>query len=121
MNENIHFIVEYRVNDGMEKEFAEVRKKLMEMSEAELGTIAYEWYTSDGKNYHFYERYENSDAVVQHLDNFGKIGSDLSRVGIGSILSLYGPASQAVIDLLAIENTQFFSNGTGFSRLDTKG
>ncbi len=117
MNEHIHFVVDYIVNEGMEDEFLQVGEELVKMSLGESGTLAYEWYTSDGIHYHFYERYCNSEAVLAHLRNFAKYADRLAAAGNARIIALYGDASSAVIEELGGQTLMVMNSGIGFNRL----
>ena len=117
MNEHIHFVVDYIVNEGMEDEFLQVGEELVKMSLGESGTLAYEWYTSDGIHYHFYERYCNSEAVLAHLRNFAKYADRLAAAGNARIIALYGDASSAVIEELGGQTLMVMNSRIGFNRL----
>jgi quinol monooxygenase YgiN len=60
------------VRDGKLEELRTLIGEMVESTEAEPGTTDYEWFLSeDGKSCHLYERYQDSEAAMIHLGNFG--------------------------------------------------
>lgn len=60
------------INEGQLETFRTLMQEMVSASEAEPGTVGYEWFLSeDASSCHINERYTDSDAVMAHLGNFG--------------------------------------------------
>lgn len=64
----VRLAVELTVHDGQLEEFKNVAKAMTAESEAEPGTLGYEWFSSaDGKRWRLLETYLDSGAVEAHF------------------------------------------------------
>jgi hypothetical protein len=80
--------------------------------------LVYEWSRSeDGRAYHVYERYADSEWVLTHLKGFGE---NFAQHFLSAIrptgLTLYGHPSPAAREALAGLSPTYMSDAAGFAR-----
>ena len=64
MSTIISWNLQVSIHDGRFDEFKSLMQEMVESTQKETGTLAYEWFLSeDSKSCHVYERYSDSDAV----------------------------------------------------------
>lgn len=98
MDGEVSWIVELSVKTGKLEEFRSLMEEMVASTRQEPGTLAYEWFVSDdGSAVHIYERYASSDAVLEHLQNFGSKFAErfLAAVDLTRFM-VYGTPSQQV-------------------------
>lgn len=73
-NSHVSWMLESQVQDGRENDVRALMTEMVSAMDAnEPGAPNYEWSTSsDGKQCHLYERYEDSAATMTHLGTFGE-------------------------------------------------
>ncbi len=106
------------INEGQLEAFRTLMKEMVSATEAEAGTLSYEWYLSKGAgSCHINERYADSDAVMAHLANFG---ANFAERFLGCVaptsIDVYGDASEEVRAGLAGFGAVHHSPFGGFSR-----
>jgi quinol monooxygenase YgiN len=69
----LHAIARHKIHDGKLEEFKRVAVKCMEsVRTKDSGTLQYDWFFSgDHSECVVYERYRNSDALLDHVANLG--------------------------------------------------
>lgn len=70
MFENIGWIVEAKINEGMRDEFEAVMKEIVAETKKEGGTLNYQYYVSDDGDVLVYERFANVASAHIHIDNW---------------------------------------------------
>lgn len=71
--DEISWQVELAVKPGRLDDFRTLTRDMVEHTKSEHGVLVYERFISeDGKVVYVYERYENSNSAVAHLQAFGK-------------------------------------------------
>lgn len=68
--ENLGWIVEAKLNEGMREEFIKVMNSQIKRAETELGTLNYQYYLSDEGDILVYERFADAHACHVHIDNW---------------------------------------------------
>ena len=72
MSENVSWNLRVSIREGQLDNFNALMAEMVESTQAESGTLMYEWFLSEDKTTcHIYERYADSAAVMAHLGNFG--------------------------------------------------
>ncbi|RKZ10676.1 antibiotic biosynthesis monooxygenase [bacterium] len=73
MSNALTWIVLMSVRDGELDNARTLMREMVESTQAEPGTLAYEWFlTEDSSTCHLYERYADSDAAMVHIGTFGQ-------------------------------------------------
>ncbi|MDH3270134.1 MAG: antibiotic biosynthesis monooxygenase [Gemmatimonadota bacterium] len=64
--------LQLRVKDGHLDDARTLMAEMVEATRGEKGTLGYEWFLSeDGSACHIQERFQDSEAALAHLGNFG--------------------------------------------------
>lgn len=62
-----------KVHEGKLDDLRTLMSEMVESTQAEAGTLAYEWFLSEDSTVcHLYERYQDSEAAMLHLGTFGE-------------------------------------------------
>jgi len=65
----VYLVVEATIHDGQLEAFQSVAKEMIAGSQAEAGTLGYEWYfSSDHKRCRLLESYASADALLAHFN-----------------------------------------------------
>lgn len=65
----VHILVEATIHDGQLEAFQSVAREMIAGSQAEAGTLGYEWYlSSDQKQCRLLESYASAEAVLAHFN-----------------------------------------------------
>jgi quinol monooxygenase YgiN len=118
-NLEIYWVFELVINPGR---FEDLKTLMAAMAEAtqknEPGTLNYEWAISaDRQVCHVHERYQDSAAVMAHLESFGaNFAARFAEVGKPTRLVVYGTPSAQVKDSLAGLNPVYMAPFGGFRR-----
>lgn len=115
----ISWLLSVTVKDGQLENFRSLMKEMVKSTKAnEPGALIYEWFISeDGKTIHLYERYQDSEAVMTHLSNFGEHFAQrfLNCVNISS-MDVYGEPNEEVRKALTAQGATFLGSFGGFVR-----
>ncbi|MEH6443913.1 MAG: antibiotic biosynthesis monooxygenase [Oceanospirillaceae bacterium] len=96
MSKNIYWTFSAAVNEGSLEQVKELASTMIELTQQEAGAIAYEWSLSpDESILYVYERYQNSDAALQHLANVGSCLPKLMQLISPIKLDCYGSVSES--------------------------
>jgi quinol monooxygenase YgiN len=69
--------LEVEIKPGKLEDFLSVARDLMDTMDEEPGTLDYEYYLSADKTVcHIHERYRDSEALITHAENFGRVFSE---------------------------------------------
>jgi quinol monooxygenase YgiN len=115
----VRLAVDATVNEGQLEAFKALAKAMTERSEAEPGTLGYEWFfSSDGTRCRLLETYENADAVTAHFA--GPVVRELvpQLVPLCKLdrFEIYGDPGPQVAQIAAGFGAQIFSYWVGMSR-----
>ena len=118
MDSNISWHVEAKIKKGKLDELKEwITKASYQVKKHEIGTLAYEFWLSQDKEYiHYYNRYLNSDALILHMNNISQMLPELLKLATPNKITVYGPANDSVIKILKHLNPSYFNNYGGFTR-----
>ncbi len=118
MSNNVSWNLQLSVRDGQSENASALMKEMIESTRAESGCKHYEWFISpDGNTYHTNERFEDSDATMTHLGNFGaKFAERFLGCFEPTALFVYGAPSDAVKSVLDGFGAQYLGALGGFSR-----
>jgi quinol monooxygenase YgiN len=117
MSENIHWVLEVAILPGKLEDFRAVAKDLIAATETEPGTFDYEWYfNADNTACHVYERYRDSEAVLEHVESFGRFAERFLQACRPTRFDIYGAPSDAVKAAVADLGPTYFAKFGGFSR-----
>lgn len=103
-----------KINPGKMAEFKKVANSCVEMvKQKDKGTIQYDWFYNQSKSECIVrERYVDSDAVLEHMANVGKLLGELVELSTIS-LDLYGNPSKNLKDALVGFDVTYFEFGVG--------
>jgi quinol monooxygenase YgiN len=117
MGGEISWILEVAILPGQLKNFRAVARDLIAVTQSEPGTRAYEWNLSDDKTVcHIFERYQNSDALVAHVQSFGSFAQRFMQACRPTRFDVYGSPNEEAKAALADFHPVYFSPLGGFSR-----
>ena len=102
------------IHDGKLAEFKKVAAQCLEsVKEKDTGTLQYDWYYSkDQTKCVVRERYKNSQAIMEHSGNLGKVLGQLLSIADLS-LELYGNPSQELLSAFAGMDITIYDFGQG--------
>jgi quinol monooxygenase YgiN len=118
MTENINFLLELPVDpDGFE-DLKTLMAELVEANRKEGGMLAQEWAISDDRQVcHVYERFQDSAALMTHLQLFGEnFVERIFKIVKPTRLAVYGTPSVEVKDALASFNPVYMEPLAGFRK-----
>jgi quinol monooxygenase YgiN len=99
MADNVSCVAEANIHDGRLENLKVLMKEMVDaIKRNEPGTLNFEYFIADdGKSFHAYERYTDSEAYMVHLRNFGQNFAErvMPNLTITKI-TLYGNPSDEV-------------------------
>lgn len=119
MSENIFWILETEIAENSIEDLKALMKEMVDHTKAtEPGAINYEWYISaDNRKCTLHERYENSEAVLLHLDSFGKnYAKRFMKILTPKKFIVYGSPSDAVKNAMSPLGVIFMNSLGGFKK-----
>jgi quinol monooxygenase YgiN len=108
-NNNISWTVDGKIID--KAKYYEAQVKITTATYAEKGSLNHEWYVAkDGETIHIYERYENAETALKHLETWAKF-ADLFQEGVTmDTFNVYGDLTpeleQALSGATKLMNTE---------------
>lgn len=116
--EQISWLFAMQIDPANAQKVEQICQKAVDLAKKEDGTLIYEWSFSDDKKLlHVVERYQNSQAVLLHLDSFVKnIASDLMSCGEVSAFYVYGEPNSEAKERLGAMGAKFMKQIEGFAR-----
>jgi quinol monooxygenase YgiN len=115
----VRLTVSFKVNEGQMDEFKSIAVSLTDQSNAEPGTLGYEWFVGkDGKSVRLVETYVNSAAIEAHFlgpvvqQGVPKLTTTCSVEG----LEFYGDPGPKVTEMAAGFGAVFFQYWLGIGR-----
>jgi quinol monooxygenase YgiN len=119
MERHVSWVIELAVKDGALDSFTELMQEMVAGTDAEPGTLGYEWYISaDQGTVHIVEKYVDSEAMIAHVNGFGErwAGRFMACVEVIRWV-VYGDPSPAARELLDRFGVVYLGPWGGFSRL----
>lgn len=116
--DNVFWIFEFKINEGAGDKLNALKDELMKNTEAEEGTLAYEWFIdTDGGMCHVHERYRDSAAAVEHLKGFvANFADRLMALGEAVGFTVYGEPDAAARAILDDFSAVYMAPTSGFAR-----
>ena len=111
---NIQFNARLIIKPGKMAEFKKVANSCVEMvRQKDKGTLQYDWFYNDSKNECVVrERYEESQAFLDHMGNVGQLLGGLVELSTIS-LDLYGNPSEDLKNALDGFDVSYYYFGEG--------
>ena len=108
MTENIYFVIELAVNPGRFEDLKTLMAELVEANRNEVGMLTQEWAISDDRQVcHIYERFQDSAAVMTHMQLFGaNFAPRFFEILKPTRFVIYGTPSVEVKDALTVESLE---------------
>lgn len=119
MSSAISWDIQLTVNEG---HLDNVKELMAEMVEAtknnEPGALNYEWFMDDSEStLHVYERYEDADATMVHIGNFGQNYAERFMTYLTiTAFPIYGPVTDEIKEALSPIGATFMGQVGGFAR-----
>lgn len=118
MSNVVSWNLQLAVRDGQLENARELMKEMVESTRAESGCKSYEWFISpDNSTVHINEHYEDSDATLTHLGNFG---ANFAERFMGCFqptgFYVYGKPNDAVKSVVDGFGAKYLGMLGGFSR-----
>jgi quinol monooxygenase YgiN len=115
--DNIVFTYTGEVQPGQEEAFKQVVPKINAAVEQEPGTIAYRWsMRADGKTFDVVEIYRDSNAVLAHVKDLGRFGSEFGKTQKTLKLVVYGNPDTEARQAIAGLHPEYETPFAGFIR-----
>jgi len=119
MTATVSWTIDLDIHPDRRSEFQSLMTEMIAgTKDNEPGALDYQWYiTEDGLRGQIYERYRNSEAVMEHLGNFGEKYADrFMEIMTPTRFVIYGKPSEAVRNALASFTPLYLMAAAGFSR-----
>jgi quinol monooxygenase YgiN len=118
MTENIYFVIELAVNPGRFEDLKTLMAELVEANRNEVGMLTQEWAVSDDRQVcHLYERFQDSAAVLTHMQLFGaNFAARFFEILKPTRFVIYGTPSVEVKDALTAMNPVYMPPLAGFRK-----
>jgi hypothetical protein len=119
MSENVYWVLEFAVDPGRFEELKTLMAELVEATQKnEVGMLDNHWAISDDRQVcHIYERFQDSAAVMTHLQWFGpNFGERFMKILKPTRVVIYGTPSQEVKDAFAEFKPVYMARLGGFRR-----
>jgi quinol monooxygenase YgiN len=119
LEKTVRLLVEATISEGCDEKFKEVAKAMTAASEAEPGTLGYEWFFSaDGRQCRLLETYVDKDAVLAHFRGpaVTELVPQLVRLCMVDRFEIYGDPGPEVAQTAVGFGARFFSYWAGLTR-----
>ena len=118
MSENVYWVIELAVNPGRFEALKTLVAELLEANRNKVGFLTYAVAISDDRQVcHIYERFQDSAAVMTHLQWFGPNFSErFMKILKPTRVVVYGTPSVEVKDAVAGLNPVYMAPLGGFRR-----
>jgi len=103
MSENVYWVIELAVNPGRFEDLKTLVAELLEANRKEVGFLTCEFAISDDRQVcHIYERFEDSAAMISHMQSFGpKFAERFFAILKPTRIVIYGTPSAEVKEAVA--------------------
>jgi quinol monooxygenase YgiN len=110
-------LVELEIKPDQDEAFDQVSKRLVEISEQEVGTLRYDWFVSaDGKDVQIVEEFVDPAAFGVHAQNIADLMPEMAAAVTFVRTSVLGDVSAEARERLEGPGAIFYSPLRGFSR-----
>jgi quinol monooxygenase YgiN len=117
MPNDIYWTCEFRIEPSKFGEFKKVVRSVVASTERESGCLAYEYSVSgDHTVIHIIERYRDSAAVAEHLQNFSRFAEAFNSLATVGRFQVYGDPNAEVRQMLAAAGAIYNDRFDGFTR-----
>jgi quinol monooxygenase YgiN len=118
MSENIYWVIELAVTPGRFEDLKTLVAELHEANRNKDGFLTYAVAISDDRQVcHFYERFQDSAAIINHTQSFGpKFSERFFEILKPTRFVIYGTPSAEVKDAVAGFNPVYMTPLAGFRR-----
>jgi quinol monooxygenase YgiN len=117
MSTQIYWLLEVAINPGKLEAFRSVANDLIAATEKEPGTLGYQWNLNEDETVcHIYERYQDSAAMLVHVQSFGKYAARFMQACRPTRFDFYGNPSEEAKAALTDLHPTFFKPLGGFNR-----
>lgn len=121
MTNQVQFLVEFTIADGKTEEFKSLAHSLIEkVKKKEPGVDSYQLFHNSGESKSYMlERFQSSEAVMEHLEHVGPMLPELLEVAPITRFEIFGNISKDVEEALKSLGADSFSYLDGFNRTDS--
>jgi quinol monooxygenase YgiN len=118
MAENIYWVIELAVNPGRFEDLKTLVADLLEANRKEVGFLTQELAISDDRQVcHIYERFQDSAAIMNHLQSFGaNFATRFFEILKPTRFVIFGTPSVEVKNALAESNPVYMAPLGGFRK-----
>ena len=111
MNKNVYWVIELAVNPGRFEDLKTLVAELLEANRDKGGFLTYGVAISDDRQVcHIYERFEDSAAIINHMQSFGpKFSERFFEILKPTRFVIYGTPSAEVKDAVAPFNPVYMT------------
>jgi quinol monooxygenase YgiN len=118
MSENVYWVIELAVNPGRFEDLKTLVAELLEANRNKVGFLTYGVSISDDRQVcHIYERFQDSAAIINHMQSFGpKFSERFFEILKPTRFVIYGTPSAEVKDAVAPFNPVYMTRLADFRR-----
>lgn len=118
MSTTVSYSIQLAIRDGRLENFRSLTKEMVDSTRSEPGAEGYEWFLDDdGTSCHIWERYTDSDAVMEHLGTFSsRFAERFLECAEPTAVWVYGDPNEAVRGVLDGFGAIYLRPFGGFSR-----
>lgn len=118
MMTQICLVVEFTIADGKVETFKKLFREALDITkQKDKGTLSYHTYfNADGTKCYSIEWYEDSDAVLRHLDSVAGISAPLFEVCRTTRFEIFGSPSSKLLSAFESSAPSLYRPWEGFSR-----
>ena len=111
MNENVYWVIELAVSPGRFEDLETLAAELREANQNKEGFLTYGVSISDDRQIcHIYERFQDSAAIISHMQSFGpKFSERFFEILKPTRFVIYGTPSAEVKDAVAPFNPVYMT------------
>jgi quinol monooxygenase YgiN len=118
MMTQICLVVEFSIADGKVETFKKLLRKAIDVTrQKDLGALNYQFYfNKDATKCYSIEWYQDSDAVLRHLDSVAEVAGSLFEVCATTRFEIFGNPSTILLDAFKASSPNTYTPWDGFSR-----
>lgn len=117
MSAYVHWVIELKIAKDQAGAFKALADEAVAATRQEPGCLGYDWnIADDGETVNIYECFKDSEAVLAHMQNFGKFRDRFRAMITPVSFTIYGSPNAAVREALASRGVRYFNSIAGFIR-----
>ena len=118
MSDNVYWVIELAINPGRFEALKTLVAELLEAKRNKVGFLTYAVAISDDRQVcHIYERFQDSAAIINHMQSFGpKFSERFFEILKPTRFVIYGTPSAEVKDAVAAFNPVYMTPLAGFRK-----